>query len=294
MIVDVHTHTPTHRDEVPPSDRREYDQWRPDRTVVTTNTWADHTAGVTPADVAICFNIAVRDPLAATGLPTDPARINESTADFVADDPARRVGFLSVDPMASTALETIDYCRQELGLIGIKLAPNYQVFDPLCPEADAVYSHAARMGMPILFHQGASPIREAPLRYAHPLLMDEIAIRHPELRVVMAHMGHPWVRETIVTIRKHPHVYADVSALFIRPWLCYEALRFATEWGATHKLLLGSDFPIATTRETIEGLRRVNSIVEGTQLPRVPEDAIEEIIHADALEALGLPVGSLS
>ena len=61
-------------------------------------------------------------------------------------------------------------------------------------------------------------MREAPLRYAHPLLMDEIAIRFPELRVVMAHMGHPWQRETIVTIRKHPHVYADVSALFYRPW----------------------------------------------------------------------------
>ena len=89
-------------------------------------------------------------------------------------------------------------------------------------------------------------MREAPLRYAHPLLMDEIAIRFPELRVVMAHMGHPWQRETIVTIRKHPHVYADVSALFYRPWSFYEGLRLATEWGALDKLLFGSDFPIAT------------------------------------------------
>jgi predicted TIM-barrel fold metal-dependent hydrolase len=131
-------------------------------------------------------------------------------------------------------------------------------------------------------------VRDAPLRYAHPLAMDEIAIRHPQLRVVMAHMGHPWQRDTIVTIRKHPHVYADVSALAYRPWSFYECLRLAAEWGAMPKLLLGSDFPVATTGETIAALRGVNEIVEGTRLPRVPADQIEALIVRDALAALAL------
>jgi len=121
---------------------------------------------------------------------------------------------------------------------------------------------------------------------------DEVALRFPELRIVMAHMGHPWGRETVVTIRKHPHVYADVSSIYLRPWVCYESLLAAVEWGTTHKLLLGSDFPIATTAEAIAGLRRVNDIVEGTAMPRIPDEAIEGIIHADALGALGLKVGS--
>jgi len=173
-------------------------------------------------------------------------------------------------------------------LKGIKLGPNYQVFDPLGEDALRVYAAAERHGLPVLFHQGASPVREAPLRYAHPLLMDEIAIRFPELRVVMAHMGHPWQRETIVTIRKHPHVYADVSALFYRPWSFYEGLRLATEWGALDKLLFGSDFPIATPGETAAGLRRVNDPIEGTKLPPVPLDKIEELIARDPLPLLGL------
>ena len=83
--------------------------------------------------------------------------------------------------------------------------------------------------------------------------MDEIAIRFPELRVVMAHLGHPWQRETIATIRKHPHVYADVSALFYRPWSFYEAR--ACDRGALEKFF-GSDFPIATPAETAGGPRR--------------------------------------
>src|SRR5262249_12214034 len=118
--------------------------------------------------------------------------------------------------------------------------------------------------------------------------MDELAIAFPELRMVLAHMGHPWQKDTIVTIRKHPHLYADVSALVFRPWSLYEALRIATEWGVTDKLLFGSDFPLATPAETIDGLRAVNAILEGTSLPRVPPELIERIIHTDALAALGL------
>jgi hypothetical protein len=83
-------------------------------------------------------------------------------------------------------------------------------------------------------------------------------------------------------------LFADVSALIFRPWSLYESLRLAVEWGVTDKLLFGSDFPLATTAETIDGLRGVNDILVGTSLPRVPEQAIEDIIHADSLAALGI------
>ncbi|MGH3490366.1 MAG: amidohydrolase family protein, partial [Actinopolymorphaceae bacterium] len=211
----------------------------------------------------------------------------DATAEFVADAPHKRIGFMSVNPLEPGVYDEVERCR-ELGLVGVKLGPNYQNFDPLCEQAHAFYTHCEQVGLPILFHQGTSPIREAPLSYTYPLVMDDIALAHPELRVVMAHMGHPFVRETVAVIRKHPHVYADVSSVYLRPWLAWEALTFATEWGVPHKLLFGSDYPISTSSETIAGLRAVNDIVEGTKLPRVPAEAIERIIHADALSALGL------
>ncbi|MFD9889255.1 amidohydrolase family protein [Amycolatopsis sp. NPDC059027] len=291
MIVDVHTHTPTHRDAVPETERRVYENWRTDRPVTTTNSWADFDAAMAEADVAIVFNIAVDDPETMTGLPYPPERTNDATAEFVAADPARRIGFLSVNPLRDNAFEETERCR-ELGLAGVKLGPNYQDFDPLGESALAFYAYCERHGLPILFHQGASPMRHAPLRYTYPLVTDEVALRFPELRIVMAHMGHPWGTETVVTVRKHPHVYADVSSIYLRPWVCYQSLLAAVEWGCTGKLLLGSDFPIADTGEAMAGLRRVNDILEGTKLPRVPEEAIERIIHADALGALGLELPS--
>jgi len=57
-----------------------------------------------------------------------------------------------------------------------------------------------------------------------------------------------------------------------------------------HKLLFASDFPVATPKETIEEMRRVNEILEGTKLPLVPEDEVEAIIHRDSLSILGLDV----
>jgi len=289
MIVDVHTHTPTHRERVPPDEVVVNQAWRPDRPVLATTTWTDHDEAQREGgvDVSLVFNIAVRRPQDATGLPSAPD-INRATAEFAHADPARRIGFLSVDPEVAGAIDELDRCTGDLGLRGIKLGPNYQGFEPLGAAARRVYGYAQSHRLPIVFHQGTSPIREAPLRFAHPLVMDEIAIAFPELRIVMAHLGHPWQADTIAVIRKHPNVYADVSAGFYRPWSFYSAMRLATEWNVLGKLLLGSDFPIATARETIDGLRAVNDPAAGTGMPRVPDDAVEAIIERDALAALGL------
>lgn len=291
MIVDVHTHTPTHQHDVPESERKTYPNWRTDRAVTTTNSWADYDRTMADADVTIVFNIAADDPETSTGLTYDPAVTNTATAAFCTNDPKRRIGFMSVHPLKADVFDEVDRCV-EMSLRGIKLGANYQNFDPLSVEARALYRRAEELGLPILFHQGTSPDRTAPQRYSHPMVTDEIALEFPELRIVMAHMGHPFVRETVTVVRRHPHVYADVSSIYLRPWLEWEALTTAVEWGAVPKLLLGSDFPIATTAEAIAGLRRVNDIVEDTALPRVPDEAIEQIIHADALGALGLKVPS--
>jgi hypothetical protein len=102
----------------------------------------------------------------------------------------------------------------------------------------------------------------------------------------MAHMGHPWEGEAIAVARKHPHVYADVSALHYRPWQFYHALMLAQEYGALKKLLFGSDYPFTTPAASIAGIRQVNRFTNGTSLPRVSEEGLEELIHRETLRLL--------
>jgi len=70
-------------------------------------------------------------------------------------------------------------------------------------------------------------------------------------------------------IRKHPHVYVDVSANVYRTWQVYHGLRLAAEWNVLGRLAFGSDYPVATPAKTFEGTLAVNRVVAGTCLPPV-------------------------
>jgi len=291
MIVDVHTHAPRHTTAPVETMSELSGLWRPDQTTSTAHTWDDYIKGVEPVDRAIVFNIA-SDPRVET--PEDGQLIyptpgvNDDTAAIVRAYPEKLIGFLTVHPHDLGAMDELERGVGDLGLKGIKFGPNYQHFHPLSEEAFRIYRRAEELGLPILFHQGTSPVQFAELDYAHPRHIDAVAIAFPKLRMILAHMAHPWQIECFVVIRKHPHVYADISANFYRPWSCYNAFLHATEWGVLHKLLFGSDFPIAMPRETMDALRRVNDVVAGTNLPRVPDAELAKILERDSLGLLGL------
>ena len=289
MIVDVHTHTPRHRDASTIVENVNA-AWRPDQARPTSLTWETQMEALRPVDRAIVFNIAAdpRDPAGAWDLMYATPDVNDDTSAFVRAFPEKLIGFMTVHPHDPGALEEIERATGDLGLRGIKLGPNYQNFDPLGDEAFRVFRRAEELGLPILLHQGTSPNQFADLDYAHPRHIDRVAMAFPQLRIILAHMAHPWQADCIAVIRKHPHVYADISAQFYRPWSYYNAFRLAYEWGAMHKLLFGSDLPIASPQETMDGLWRVNDLTTGTSLPPIPEEALTAILHRDSLSLLGL------
>jgi predicted TIM-barrel fold metal-dependent hydrolase len=293
MIVDMHTHTP--RRHVAESEVQEVSVWRPDRAVRWPVDWEKYLKAMEPVDRSIVFGIAELgdDP---GSLPGDESghesgsegNVNDDTAQFVRTYPDRLIGFMSVHPRDPGCLDEMDRCVSDLGLRGLKLGPNYQGFDPLSEEAYRVYRRAQELGLPIIFHTGTSPMRYAPLDYAHPRHFDQMAIDFPDLRMVLAHMSHPWQATAIAVIRKHPNLYADISALFYRPWSFYNCMRLAQEWGVMDKLLFGTDYPVTTPRENLEALRKPNSMIEGSALPRISQESMEEIITRDSPGLLGL------
>lgn len=131
-------------------------------------------------------------------------------------------------------------------------------------------------------------MRDAPLRYAQPLVMDQVAIAFPELRIVMAHLGHPWQADCLAVVRKHPNVWADVSAQFYRPWSFWNGMQLFHEWGVTQKILFASDWPVTLPQHNMDGLRNLAKFATDHHLPVIPEDEIEGIINRDALEILGV------
>ncbi len=200
-------------------------------------------------------------------------------AEFARAHSDRFEGWCSVDPNDPACVEQLEHYVRDLGLRGLKLGPIYQNFDPQDPRHLPLFRKAEALGIPINWHQGTSFVRQGPLKYANPVLLEDIAIACPELRMIISHMGHPWEDECCVLIRKHRHLYADTSALHYRPLRHYQAFMTALEYGVEHKLIFGSDFPSATPEQAIAGLWKVNHVVARTGFPVFPEEAIHRIIY---------------
>jgi uncharacterized protein len=209
-------------------------------------------------------------------------------ADYVAAHPDTLIGFLSVDPTQDGWQRELEEGHRGLGLRGIKLLPMYAGFRPDDERLDALWRYATGHRLPVLLHTGTTFVAQAPLECTLPRHIDRVAIRFPDVRLVMAHLSHPYEGECVVTIRKHPNVYADLSALHYRPFQLYHSLMLVQEYGVWDKVLFGSDYPFTTVTASIDGLRKLNGMLTGTALPRLDETAIENLIHRESRAILGL------
>lgn len=231
-------------------------------------------------DVSIVFGISA--PSGGVHVP------NEEVAAFVKQDPSSRIGFMALDPMKPDALEEVEFCYRELGLKGIKLYPVLAGFEANDPHLGPFYALAERLGLPILWHMGSTPVASGRLRLSHPLLLDDVAVEFPKLKMIIAHMGHPWQRDTALIVRKNPSVFTDVSGLWFRPYQGVDALIIAQEWGITDKLLFGSDYPLWNPTDAVESLR---TLQERAGIPgpvRFDDAFIDRLLERDTLGLLGL------
>ncbi len=209
-------------------------------------------------------------------------------ADFVAKQPETYIGFMSLDPTQPGWQDEMHEGREDLKLRGIKMLPMYAGFRPDDPMCDPIWEYATKHNLPVLLHTGTTYLSQAPLTCTLPRRVDAVAIRFPDVKIIMAHLGHPYEGECVATIRKHPNVYADVSALHYRPFQLYHSLMLVQEYGVWNKVFFGTDFPFTTVNASIEGIRKLNDMLEGTALPRLKTDAIEAMIHRNPLPLLGL------
>ena len=60
------------------------------------------------------------------------------------------------------------------------------------------------------------------------------------------------------------------------------------EYGVWHKVLFGTDYPFTTVVATLDAMRNMNNMLEGTALPRLNTDKMEQMFERDTLNLLGI------
>ncbi len=165
------------------------------------------------------------------------------------------------DPRRSDP-EPLDRVEQQLrqGRIkGLKAYLGYLHHGPASPGYVPYYCLAARYQIPVIFHSGDTYAASAKLKYAHPLLIDEVAVDYPDTDFVIAHCGCPWFVDAAEVIYKNANVWADLSGLFVGDAAAFaalaargrlqrtvERLREALEYAERpDRFLYGSDWPLA-------------------------------------------------
>lgn len=213
---------------------------------------------------------------------------NEFVHEFARKNPAKYIPFAGLDPADADFMEDFERCVDDWNFRGVKLLPMYANFDPRDRRLDPLYSACQKRGLPVLYHMGTTFCRWAPLRYTEPMILEEVAERFPDLRMIIAHLGHPWEHQTAVLIRKNPNIYSDISALFYRPWQLFNSLMLMQEYGVTKKLFFGTDHPFTNPAESVQKLREIMKFGEGANFPRLNPVWMEEIFERDSLRILGI------
>ena len=280
MITDIHSHAWQFPQDFSESFIAQARRARAGMEVDLTIRWQDY-CNAAPADVrTIVFGGKAR----LSGLWVDDAYV----AEYVAQAPDRLIGLLSVDPTQDDWQRELRDGHQNLGLRGIKLLPMYAGFFPQDERLEPLWKYATEQGLPVLLHTGTTFVSQAPIECTLPRHLDSVARRFPDCKIILAHLGHPYEGECVALIRKHPNLFADISALYYRPFQLYQSLMLVQEYGVWDKILFGTDYPFTTVNGTIDGLRGLNNMLAGTQLPRLDEAQIEAMIYRDSFSLLGL------
>ncbi len=276
MIIDYHTHI--FRKEDVPNDAEECNTKVTGSTVPMHIEPEQHWEAMKDVDKALVFG--------SKSIAMGYHSSNDYIGEYVSSHSEKLIGVATVDPHDPKCMDEVEHCYSDLGFKGIKLSPIIQNFNPMDPRAIWIYKFAEKHGLFIIFHSATHFLSHLPLRLSHPELLEDVAVAFPDMVMLIAHIAHPWDRECISLIRKHPNVYTDVSGISFRKWFLYNALALAQDYQVLHKILFGTDWPFLTVNQTIKDLKSINNIVEGTNLPKIPDEEIKKSQIEYQLESL--------
>ncbi|HJX36331.1 MAG TPA: amidohydrolase family protein, partial [Dehalococcoidales bacterium] len=184
-------------------------------------------------------------------------------------------------------------CLEEYGLRGIKYHPD-NGFDPGGPESYKVLEVLAKNKGILLCH--TSPLMpKGRCKFADPMMLSDIAVDFPEIKVIAAHMGgyinwRPWASLAAFQSTMYGDTAVWDTLAFKNYKLFCRELREAIDLAGPTKILFGSDAPIQTL------LYPMKTMVQFIQdLPKkapadihFTEEEVELILGGNARSVLGL------
>lgn len=204
---------------------------------------------------------------------------NEDVAEAVREHPNLFVGFGSVDPRSGDrALAGVEAVAR-LGLAGLKFhASAVQTYPNDEARMFPLYRKAEALGLRIIHHTGTTALGRCTIKYARPVCLDDVAQAFPDLRILAAHFGWPWMEECFAVLQRNPNVFMDLSGW--TPRYLPEAVVTMAGGPLKDRVLVGSDYPMLDPGAwRAEFVRLVG--------PRLKEGVLGDLLEGNAKRFLG-------
>jgi len=194
------------------------------------------------------------------------------------------IPFASIDPRRGP--EGVSEAEELLAggeVRGFKFHPNIQQFDPNDRIAYPLYELIESFGSIALFHTGHSGIGAGlpggggiRLKHGNPMLIDDVAVDFPEMKIIMAHPSFPWQDEALSVALHKPQVHIDLSGWM--PKRFPHQLVSYMKGPLKRQMMFGSDYPLITPDRWIDDFRTLE----------VGEDVETMILKDNAAALIGL------
>lgn len=200
--------------------------------------------------------------------PKQVRHINDFTVSALENNP-RFTGFGTVHAAMEDLTGEVQRIM-DLGLRGIKMHPDFQLFDIDDPRLFPMYE-MAQGKIPMMYHMG-----DKRYDFSHPQKLRRVLELFPRLTVVAAHFGGYSMYEAGCEYLKDTNCFFDISSsiMFMPDGIPEQYIR---TYGA-ERMLFGSDFPLWDPEEEVQRFLNL----------KLTQQEQEQIAHKTAETLLGI------
>lgn len=188
------------------------------------------------------------------------------------EDFVKPVYWVDVEKISKKSLKIIE--KEIERFAAIKLTPGRQYFYPNEEKCNKIYELAKKYDKPVMIHTGDPFYNFAKIKYTHPIYVDDVAVEHPNIKIVLAHAGNPWIEDATEIAYKNENVYLDISGWFFKSIpkdygkIMIQKLKFILSYLETpDKILFGTDWPLVKMKRYIGFIK--NSGINKSELKRI-------------------------
>jgi hypothetical protein len=212
----------------------------------------------------------------------DPAVVQQ----WVAAAPDRFIAAPFILQPGKPDLETLRRAYEAGRFSGMgEIATQLTGVPPNDPRLEPYFALAEERDLPVLIHTlGIGPYLPA-FRSAlgSPLLLEEVLVRHPKLRLFVENSGYPYREEMIAMMTQYPQLHGDVSTIsWVLPRAAfYDYLQALVRAGLGKRVMFGSD--------QMRWPEKIGDAIEAIeQAPFLTKEQKRDILYDNAVRFLRL------